>query len=105
MYRPLHHPSAVWWLYHVLPFLPWCSGMGTQRSAFIDMIVYQKIYYINKRYQKILDRTEKRGRVHRPREVWAPRTVSPPALQRPGAVEVLARACPRYHARLGQESL
>src|SRR5712692_218965 len=24
-YRPLHQPSAVLWLYHVRPSLPWCS--------------------------------------------------------------------------------
>src|SRR5262249_31430958 len=28
-YRPLHQPSAVLWLNHVLPFLPWFSCMAT----------------------------------------------------------------------------
>src|SRR5712692_2821795 len=28
-YRPLHQPSAVLWLYHVRPSLPWCSFITT----------------------------------------------------------------------------
>ena len=28
-YLPLHQPSGVRWLYHVLPFLPWFSFSGT----------------------------------------------------------------------------